>query len=158
MEIIFSSIKWQFALVLLDNVVIFLQKPREHINHSRLVLGFLKKAGVSFKVKCCARFTKTIDSLGHIILPGKLEAANHTTDALQSLKTPTTQTEFRSYIRLSNLASRFAPKFARIAVSITARPRKEQAKTLGQLSYEKLTALCTLKEKLISPSILVLQR
>lgn len=49
-----SSVNWQFALAYLDKLVIFSQTPRKHVNHTRLVLRLLMKAGLTWKLKKCA--------------------------------------------------------------------------------------------------------
>lgn len=51
MDVILSTIGWQFALVYLDNTVNLLKPPQEHIGHARVVLALLHNAGVALKIK-----------------------------------------------------------------------------------------------------------
>lgn len=71
MDIIVSSIIWPFALVHVDDIVSFLQTPRENINHTQPVLRLPKKAKHTLKLKNCAFFTNEIDYLGRVIRPGR---------------------------------------------------------------------------------------
>lgn len=88
-DILLMTVKWQFALVYLEDIVTFSTTPRQHIEHTKKVLGLLSKAGVSLKLKKCRFFTTTIDYLGHVIRPGRLEIASHTGDAIRGLKPST---------------------------------------------------------------------
>lgn len=57
-DIILSSVKRQFALVNFDDIVMFSQAQREHINRNKHVLGSLYETGITFKLKKCA-FSRT---------------------------------------------------------------------------------------------------
>lgn len=100
MDIISSSFKRQISLVYLDDTVIFSRILSEHSNFPRLVLYLLIEAGVTLKLRTCECFTNSIDYLGHLICPGRLEVANHATDARPVLKKPTTKTIIPSFIVL----------------------------------------------------------
>lgn len=114
------SVKWKFALFYLDDIVIFSRTPREHINHTQLVLSLLMGTGVTLKLKSCPFSTNKIDFLGHVIRPGRLEVANRTTDGICDLKEATTKTELRSFIGFCNVFRGSIPNFACIAVPLTA--------------------------------------
>lgn len=89
MEVIMSLVKWQSALVYLDDIVVFSRSLRNQINHVKQVLSILKDAGVTLKLMKCNFFTETIDYLGHVIRLRRLEIATHTTAAIKKLKLPT---------------------------------------------------------------------
>lgn len=95
-----------------------------------------------------------IGYLGHIIRPGWKKIANHTTDDIRDLKTPTAETELLSVIGLSNVLHRFVTNFARITSPLLAILRKKMAKIIRQLPKENPIALQTLEKHLIYPQIL----
>lgn len=51
MEAILSSVKWQSALVHLDNIVVFSETVHDHVTHLWRVLTLLQKADVTLKLK-----------------------------------------------------------------------------------------------------------
>lgn len=51
MDAIMVSVIKILTLVCLDDIVILSQTSREHINHTRFVLGLLKEAGITLKLK-----------------------------------------------------------------------------------------------------------
>lgn len=60
-DVILSSVKWQFALFYLDNIATFSKSSEQHIDNVLKVLILLKKADVTCKLKKCRVFTETID-------------------------------------------------------------------------------------------------
>lgn len=70
-------------------------------------------------MKKCPFSTETVDYLGHVIRPGKLEVAFHTTAAIDGLKHPTKVTELRYLLGLCNVFPSFVPNFAIIASPLT---------------------------------------
>lgn len=55
-DVILSAVRWKFALVYLDDIVIFSRTPEEHLNHLRHVLRLLKTAGVTLNLKSANYF------------------------------------------------------------------------------------------------------
>lgn len=77
--------KWHFALVYLDDILVFSHSAAERIDHARYVSTPLRKTGVTLKLKSC-KFTKTIDNMRLFVCSWGLEIASHTTDAVKGLK------------------------------------------------------------------------
>lgn len=93
MDVILSTIKWQFALVYLDDIVMFLESPSEHNEHDHHILTPLHDAGVTLKLKKCELFSNTINHLEHVIRPGRLKVSCYTVDVIRDLQAFTTVTE-----------------------------------------------------------------
>lgn len=47
MDVLLTRVKRQFALVCLDDIVIFSRTPNEHVDHARAVLMLLYDAAVT---------------------------------------------------------------------------------------------------------------
>lgn len=69
MDDILSSVKRRFALVYLEDTVVFLRSPRDEINYVEQISSLLRDAGVILKLKNCSFFTGTIDYRGHVVRP-----------------------------------------------------------------------------------------
>lgn len=80
MNLIFSAIKWQYALVYLEGILFFCKTPKEHTDHKGLVLRRLKDVGVKLSLKKSAFFSNSIDYSGQVIRPGELDKVAHTAD------------------------------------------------------------------------------
>ena len=72
-DIILSCVKWETALVYLDDVIVYSRTVTEHMAHVHEVLRLLYTAGVSLKLAKCAFFDTSVTNLGHVIHPGRLE-------------------------------------------------------------------------------------
>ena len=73
-DIILSRVKWETALVYLDDVIFYSRTVTEHMAHVREVLRLLHTAGVLLKLAKCAFFDTSVTYLGHVIRLGRLEA------------------------------------------------------------------------------------
>ena len=69
LDMILSGVRWTTCLIYIDNVIIFSKTLEEHIRHTDEVLGLLKEAGVSLKLKKFHFFQSKVDYLGHVVFP-----------------------------------------------------------------------------------------
>ena len=157
-DIILSRVKWQCALVYIDDVIVYSRTIEEHFSHVREVLTLLRQSGITLKLRKCAFFESSVEYLGHVIRPGRLEVANANIESIKKAKIPTTQTELRSFIGMCNVYRRFVPNFARIAAPLNKRLKKGEPTQLGPLSEEELESYETLKTNLVTAPILALPR
>lgn len=84
--VILFSVEWQFALVYLDEIMIFRATPEQQFNHVRKIHLLLYNARATLMFKKCSFVTKTIDYMYHISRPRRPELASHTKDATYGLK------------------------------------------------------------------------
>lgn len=98
MDVILSSVKWQFDLVYQDDNVIFSTVCEHHIDHVGNGLTLLKNAGVIPKLKKCRFITEAVDYMVRVIRPRSLKIASHTTHPIPGLRAPTNITELRSFL------------------------------------------------------------
>lgn len=107
MDIIPASVKWQHALVYLDDIHILSKTLEVHLKHIDEVLRLLMKAGVTIKLKKCPFNGKTIDYSGHVTVPGKQQKARKTTEALETLQHFTNLFKIRSFLEGCDVYRRF---------------------------------------------------
>lgn len=118
MDVIQSTVMWKYALVYIDDVLIFQITADEQIVHTRIVLRLLSNAAVAPEFHKQAFVTTKTDYLGHIIRPAWLKVNNRTVGAIRPLKTPITVPDLRLFSGICNVCRRFVPKFGRITVPI----------------------------------------
>ena len=123
-DMLLSGYQWRTCLVYSDDIIVFSDTKEDRLTHVREILTILKDAGFSLKLRQCSFFAQSVDYLGHVICPGKIEVASKNTEAVEGFKEPRTQTELRSFLDLCNVYRRFVPNFARTAAPLNALLRK----------------------------------
>lgn len=98
MDVILFIVKWQFAPVYLNDIVIFSMTPEQHLGHVREIPSLFYNAGATLKLKKCHFFTNTIDDLGHVISSKRLILASHTKDDSRKLKPQTSLSVLRPFL------------------------------------------------------------
>ncbi|CAN8074493.1 unnamed protein product [Agarophyton chilense] len=87
MDIIMFRVQWKFAVVYLDDVIIFSWTVKEHLFHVRKVLTILQDAGITLKLRKCDFFQASVNYLGHVVLPGVVSALTERADTCDSVRT-----------------------------------------------------------------------
>ena len=157
MDVILASVKWQTAIVYLDDVIVFSTDIGQHVHQVDRVLRLMSEAGMTLKLKKCFFFCDKIDYLGHVISPGKLEVASKTTEAIKGLSYPTDVSQMRSFLGLCNDYRRFVPNFTRLAKPLNRKLKKDRSIRF-ELDDSEKEAVDALKEKLTSTPVLALPR
>lgn len=66
-NIILSMCKWKYALVYLEDVIVYSKNRRKHFENLSTVLSLLKTAEVSMKLKKSNFFEQAVDYLVHVV-------------------------------------------------------------------------------------------
>lgn len=151
-----STVKWQFALVYLDEIAEFSRTPAKHIDHVRLVHSLFHDARATLMLRRASSLLIQSTTGGHFIKRRRLKIAFHSTDAVHGIQSPTSLTKFRSFLGLCNVFYLFVPIFAPLAVPLNKRLQKVEPATFELLNDGEKAALDALKNALVSPSILAL--
>ena len=133
MDIILAPAKWPFAIVYLDNIIIFSKTLEEHFEHIQVVMKLCQAAGLSLKLRKCFFFQNKVDYLGHVVSPGKLAVSTKTCEDIKGQRIPSSITEIRAFLGLCNVYRRFVKDFARIASPLKERLKK---KNMGGLPFQ----------------------
>ncbi len=155
LDLILTKYKWKTCLIYLDDVIIYSKTVEEHIDHVDEVLRCLADAGVTLKIKKCKFFTSTVEYLGHIIKPGRLEIDQANTKSLVEALPPTNKSELRSFLGLANVYRRFVDKFAMVASPLNELLKKNNPDTFT-LSEEHTESFRKLIDAITSPQVLAL--
>lgn len=82
MDATLAFVKWQLALVYLDDIVILSKTLEKHIDHVNQKQTILQHTGVPHELKKWFSFTDTIDYIGNVVRQRRLEISAHTADTI----------------------------------------------------------------------------
>ncbi|MCG8625304.1 MAG: reverse transcriptase, partial [Proteobacteria bacterium] len=146
-----------FALVYLDDVIVYSRTPEEHLKRLHAVFDHFTQHGLKLKPSKCHFFKETINYLGHkISAEGMLPGEDGIKD-IAKMAPPTTVTGVRRFIGATGYFRRFIKNFARIAKPLNDLVGCENAKLKNHpvvLSEAALEAFETLKKKCITAPVL----
>lgn len=84
MDVILPTVKTKFAIVYEGNLIIFSKTPEPRLGHSKEIMSVRKNAGETINLKTFF-FQESIDNLRLVIVPGKLQVAQKTLQAVVSV-------------------------------------------------------------------------
>lgn len=140
MEILLTKVKWQLALVYLDDIVIFLHSPDAHADHVRQYLTLLHDAGISLNPKKPECFTNFIDYIDPVILSRDFQISTRASDAIRGLEYTIAATELRSCFGLHNVFCRFVTNLILSALRLNKKVCEFQMKTSARLADNEINA------------------
>ncbi|XP_057811844.1 uncharacterized protein LOC131026086 [Salvia miltiorrhiza] len=136
----------KFALVFIDDILIYSKNEEEHREHLRTVLQTLRDERLYAKFNKCEFWLKEVTFLGHIVSSEGIKVDPAKVEAVQGWKSPTTPNEIRSFLGLAGYYRRFIEGFSKIARPMTQLLRKgikytwtNECEESFQLLKEKLT-------------------
>jgi hypothetical protein len=124
MNHILRSVIRKFALVYLDDVIIYSTSIEQHIKHIDIVLGLLQKAGLKIKLSKCTFLQTSVNYLGHVISDKGIKPDPKKTDAIRNYPRPMTISQLKSFLGLAGYYRKFIKNFAERAHALTMLTRK----------------------------------
>ena len=163
LDIILAKYKWRMCLIYLDDIVVFSKSIDDHIRQVDEVLQALRSAGVSLKFKKCKFFSTSINYLGHIIRPGRMEINQALTKSIREARPPENVTQLRSFLGAVNVYRRYIKDCAKITAplnkllqNLPANGQRKNAQIPIQLSRSALNSVKLLVERITTPPVLKL--
>jgi RNase H-like domain found in reverse transcriptase len=100
----------------------------------------------------------TVDNLGHIILPHRLQVLGKALDSISKALPPSNKTQIRSFPGLCGVYSRFVPNYASIAKPLTALTKMGSPENVFSTeeelqAFEKLMASLLASPRLSLPRV-----
>jgi transposase InsO family protein len=158
-EILGDSID-RFAMVYLDDILIYSKSRAEHMKHVKMVLDKLQKAQLIVNKKKCVFGKKSLTFLGFEINSAGIRPDQSKIAAIRTWPTPTNVQEVRAFIGLTQHFRRFVPQFAAIATPLTDLTRGAGAKKRPitwtpacEASMNRLKTLLTTAPVLLPPNM-----
>lgn len=156
MDVVLSTLQWQFGRKCLNDIVVFSRTPEEQIKLVRHEITLLHGAGVTMELKKCKFFKNKIEYLDHVILYRRLDIASHKTDAICGIQPPTSLIELRSLLGFCNVSSHFLSNFAQLKAPLNKGLQKDEPSTFGPHIEMEMAAFNALQITVISPPFLAL--
>ena len=141
----------QFVLVFFDDILVYSNDPKEHEQHVRKVLEFLRQHKLFAKKSKCTFCSEKVEYLGFIISKDGVSTDPAKIEAVKNWPLPKNVREVWGFLGLIGWYRIFIPGYARIASLITSFLKKNKLFSWSQAAQE---AFILLKEALIFDPIL----
>ena len=135
-----------FAIVYLDDIIIFSQAEEEHLKHLEIIFRRLKEAGLKLKRSKCSFMKLHIEYLGHLISEKGIEPMPDKLTAIKEMPAPRSPKEIKQFLGLVGYY-----RFSDITKPLMQLTRHD---TLFQWCSKCEFAFQTLKEALCTKPIL----
>ena len=136
----------KFAMMYLDDIIIFSQDESQHLEHLEIVFSHLREAGLKMKHSKCDFFKSEIHYLGHLISPEEISPLPNKLDSIKHMPAPNSAKEIKQFLGLTGYYRKFVPRFADISRPLTTLTKKDAKfkwTSACQKSFELLKeALC----------------
>ena len=142
----------QFAIVFMDDILIYSQLEWEHKYHLRIVLQLLRDHQLYAKFNKCEFWLTEVRFLGHVVSQSGVLVDPEKVEAVTSWDKPKSVFEIRSFLELAGYYRRFIEDFSRLAAPMTKLTRKK-VKFDWDDQWEE--AFQELKRRLTTASILI---
>ncbi len=141
----------KFAMVYLDDVIIFSKTPEEHAQHLDQVLKTFAGAGLTLKESKCHFGKSTLNLLGYEISKAGISAQPAKTRAIAELSAPRNVSELRSFLGMASYYRQLVEGFAKIAQPLYRLTSKSVSWTWGSAENQAFT---NLKNALVSSTVM----
>ena len=143
-----------FAIVYLDDILIFSRNHHEHLEHIRQVLQILKDNSLYAKWEKCEFCKTSMPFLGHVVSTEGISVDPEKISSIVSWPTPRSVKDIQRFLGLANYYRRFCKGFARLAAPLTSLLRKDTPFSwtdTTQTSFDNLKNILTTTPVLLTP-------
>ena len=164
MEAVLRPFLTKFAMVYLDDIIIFSKTPEEHLDHILQVLHALDKHHLRIKLSKCEFFKTEMLFLGHRIIMKdhgvELKANPEKVRKLREWEEPRSSKDVERFLGLANYYSRMIKGYAGIAAPLMNLTGKSLTGDgfAAQWGADQQRAFETLKESLTSEPVVTLAK
>lgn len=141
----------RFVFVYLDDILIFSQNEREHVQHVRRVLQRLLENRLFAKVEKCEFHTQSVSFLGFVLSPEGVRMDPAKVKAVADWPTPDSRKAVQRFLGFANFYRRFIRNFSQVALPLT---NLTSIHKRFEWSPQAQTAFSELKRGFISAPIL----
>ena len=151
MDLVLAGLHWDVCLVYLDDIIVFSQSFKQHVQRLQPVLERLRQAGLKLSPSKCHLFQPRVEFLGYVVSGDGVSTDPKKTEAIDKWPTPRSVRDVRSFLGLCSYYRRFVKGFADIAKPLYVLTQQD---VVFVWSDECQEAFQNLKAALTSPPIL----
>ena len=140
-----------FAVVYLDDILVYSRNVTDHVPHVRLVLASLRKFQLYAKLEKCDFHQESIEFLGYIISKDGFRMAPSKVKSIAEWPTPMSVKQVQSFLGLANFYRIFIKNFSKICRPLTELTKKDHNFQWGS---EEKDAFAVLKSAIMSEPVL----
>ena len=118
------ELEYRFALIYIDDIVIFSKSIEEHLTYLEEVFRRLRDANVKLNPKKCSFVKQRIEYLGHVVTPEGIFPDPSKVEVVENFSTPASLKELKSFLGLAHYYRRFIKGFSEIASPLNALTKK----------------------------------
>lgn len=115
MNLVLDGVKYKFAMVYLDDILVFSKTFADHLSHLEEVFKRLKEAGLTLKPSKCSFLQSSLLYLGYIISKDGQKPNPSKVEQIKKMPPPTDLTTLRSFVGMCSYYRKFVPEFSVIA-------------------------------------------
>ena len=124
MDNVLGNLRYEYALVYLDDVMVHSKTFDEHLVHLESVLSCLQKASLACKLKKCSFAQESTTYLGHVVSGKGIEPEPAKIDAVKEIAPPKNVKEIRMFLGFVGYYRRFVNNFSAVAKPLNELLRK----------------------------------
>ena len=146
-----------YCLIYLDDVIVFSEMPKEHLQRMRVVFDHLREHGLKLKRSKCDAFKSEINYLAHHVSQKGVLPLKKNLEFIAQCPLPDTYTKLKSFVGLVGHYRCFIKGFAKIAAplyDLTSGDNKDKKSEHVNLSPEAREAFHHLKVACLQAPIL----
>ena len=146
-----------YCLIYLDDMIVFSEKPEEHLQRMHVVFDCLREHGLKLKSSKCNVFKSEINYLAHHMSKKGVCPSKKNLESIAQCPSPDTYTKVKSFMDLVGHYWHFIKGFAKIAAplyDLTSGDNKDKKSEHVNLSPEAWEAFDRLKAACLQAPIL----
>jgi len=156
MNQVLSGLIGRCCMAYIDDVVIWSKSVEEHVQHLKLVLERLRKAGLQLKPSKCHFGLSKIELLGHSVSADGITPLPQRVEAIANLGPPQDVKSVRSFLGMANYYRGYIKSFATLALPLTDLTKAKEPFRWGpeqQHAFDALKVALTRAPILAHPDI-----
>jgi hypothetical protein len=125
MDSTLGDLQMRFAMVYLDDIIIYSKTFEEHLQHIDIILERLASVNLQLKINKCQFAMNEISYLGHIISDKGIKPDSLNIKAIKEMKPPTKVKALQRFLGMINFYRKFIPDCSKLAEPLNQLLRKD---------------------------------